>query len=204
MRETLEIVDPRAAAVLAAPRQRKILLSLIEQERSLSQLARLTGNPLNLLHHHLRKLTRLGLAKVARTEARAGSPIKYYRATARAFFVPAELLGEGPGAGLTSRMRDLLARSLARDVQGVVYSHDGEGPRMRQVRDANPGTLAVELWAELALSRADAAALADELRALLHRFEARSRRAPARRGYLVHAALAPSVDDGRRAAQGRP
>jgi len=83
-----------------------------------------------------------------------------------------------------------LAQSLARVVQGVVYSHDGQGPRMRLVRDPDPRTVAIELWRELHLSAADAAALADELRALLHRFESRTPKA--RRRYLIHAAIAPA------------
>lgn len=189
MLETTKIVDPRAAAVFAAPRQRKLLLSLVDEERSLSQLARLTETPLNLLHHHIRKFMRLGLVRITREEARAGAPIKYYRATARAFFVPAELMDAELGAGLSSQLRDLLARSLARSLQGVVYSHDGKGPRMRLVRDADARTMAIELWVELHLSEADAATLADDLRALLHRFEARSKKM--HRRYLLHAAIAP-------------
>jgi hypothetical protein len=164
------------------------LLSLVDEERSLSQLSRLTQTPLNLLHHHIRKFMLLGLVRIARVQARAGAPIKYYRATARAFYVPAELMNADPGAALASQLRDLLARTLARAVQGVVYSHDGKGPRMRLVKDADPRTLAMELWLELHLSQADAAAMAGELRALLHRFEACSHK-PNRR-YLVHAALA--------------
>ncbi len=193
MRESANIVDARAAAVFAVPRQRRILLSLIDQERSLSQLASLTETPLNLLHHHLRKFLRLGLVRIERQEKRAGAPIKYYRATARAFFVPAELMGAELGAGLNSRLRELLARSLSRTLRGAIYSHDGKGPRMRLVREAGSRASTAELWMELRLSRADAAALVDELRALLHRFEARSRKT--HRRYLVHAALAPEQED---------
>jgi DNA-binding transcriptional ArsR family regulator len=189
LRETIQIVDPRAAAVFAAPRQRKILLSLVDEERSLSQLARLTETPLNLLHHHVRKFRQLGLVIIAREEPRAGAPIKYYRATARAFFVPAELMPADLDAGLTAKLRDRLARSVARAIQGVVYSHDGKGPRMRIVRDMEPRTTAIELWVEIDLAEADAAALANDLRALLHRFDGRTRKT--RRRYLIHAAMAP-------------
>jgi hypothetical protein len=189
---TIDIVDPRAAAVFAAPRQRRMLLSLVHEELSLTQLSRLTATPLNLLHHHIRKFMQLGLVRIARQQDRAGAPIKYYRATARAFFVPAEFIDAEPGVGLTWQLRDLLARSLARALRGVVYSHDGKAPRMRLVRDADARTTDMELWANLQLSEADAATLADELRALLHRFEARSRKT--RRRYLVHAAIAPVLE----------
>jgi hypothetical protein len=187
--ETTTIRDPRAAAVFAAPRQRKLLLAVIEEARSLGELGRLTGTPLNLLHHHMGKFLRLGLVKIAREEARAGAPIKYYRATARSFFVPAELIKAEPGAGLHGQLRELLARSLSRTLQGVVYSHDGKGARMRLVKDADPRTAPTELWMDLHLNQADAAALAGELRAVLQRFEARSNKRSRR--YLIHAAVAP-------------
>jgi len=189
VRETVRIVDPRTAAVFSAPRQRKIVLSLVDDERSLSQLARLTETPLNLMHHHIRKFLQLGLVRISRAEARAGAPIKYYRATARAFFVPAELIPAQPDAALTSQLRDLLARSLARTIRGAVYTHDGRGPRMHLVRDAAPRLVATELWLELRLSEVDAATLAAELRALLHRFEERSGKTGRR--CLIHAAIAP-------------
>jgi DNA-binding transcriptional ArsR family regulator len=190
LRETARIVDARAAAVFSAPRQRKILLSLVDEERSLGQLSRLTETPLSLLHHHIRKFLRLGLVRISRAEARAGAPIKYYRATARAFFVPAELMPAEPDARLASQLRDLLVRSLARTIRGAVYTHDGRGPRMHLVRDAAPRMAATEIWLELRLTDADAATLGVDLRALLHRFETRSGKA--RRRYLIHAAIAPS------------
>jgi DNA-binding transcriptional ArsR family regulator len=190
LRETLQIADPRAAAVFATPRQRKMVLLLIDKERSLSELSRLTEAPLNLLHHHIRKFIRLGLVRVVREEGRSGAPIKFYRASARAFFVPAELIEAEPPTGRSAQLRDALAQSLARALQGVVYSHDGQGPRMRLVRDPEAQSVATELWLEIHLSRADAAALADELRALLHRFESRPQKA--QRRYLVHAAIAPA------------
>ncbi len=190
MRESVDILDPAAAAVFAAARQRKILLAMVPEERSLSELARITDTPLNLLHHHIRKFIRLGLVARTREAARAGAPIRYYRATARAFFVPAELMPLDPGAALTAQLREQLQASLSGSVKGVVYSHDGERPRMRLVKDVDArGGSALELWLELRLTDADAAELAGELRALLQRFGARS--SDSHRRYLVHAAIAP-------------
>ena len=189
MRETLNIADPRAAAVLETPRQRQILLLLVERARSLSELSRLTRAPLNLLHHHVRKLVTLGLARIEREEARSGAPVKFYRATARGFFVPAELMKQVPGAGLDVQLRESLARSLALTLRGSHYFHDGQGPRMRLVRVPDRPATAAETWLELHLSEAAASELEREIRALFHRFQAR----PGKRGrrYLVHAAIAP-------------
>jgi hypothetical protein len=189
MREKLDIDDSRAAAVLETPRQRRILLLLVERARSTSELSRLVHAPLNLLHHHLRKFVALGLVRIEREEARAGSPVKFYRATARSFFVPAELMKELPGARQDLQLRESLARSFALSLQGTVYFHDGQGPRMRLVRKPDRRTTTAELWLELHLSEAAASALEQELRALLHRFESRPGRGSRR--YLVHAAITP-------------
>jgi len=189
MRENLNIADPRSAAVLESPRQRRILFLLVDRPRSLSELSRLTQAPLNLLHHHVRKFVSLGLARIEREEARSGSPIKFYRATARGFFVPAELMKQAPGASLSFQLRESLARSLALSLQGAVFFHDGQGPRMRLVREPDRRATAAETWLELHLTEAAASDLARDLRALLDRFQAR----PAKGGrrYLVHAAIAP-------------
>ena len=192
MRETLPITDPKAASVFASPRQRRILLSLIEDERSLGQLAERTEVPLNLLHHHIRKFIRLGLVNLAREQTRAGAPIKYYRATARAFFVPAELSDAKGNTALTTRLRELLERNRAAAHQGTLYSHDGKGPRMRMVREPSHRASATEYWLDLQLTETEAKALADELHALLQRFEAASATSTrrARRRYLIHGAIA--------------
>lgn len=189
MLERAEIKDPSAAAVFGVPRQRRILLALIPEPRSLAQLAKLTDTRLNLLHHHIAKFMRLGLVSIVGEERRAGAPVKYYRAAARSFFVPGELMERPPGVGMARELRRLLERGLAHSFTGVVFSHDEQGPRMRPVRDPDIHNRATELWLDLRLSEADAEELADELRRVLRRFEPRS--APAQRRLIVHVALAP-------------
>jgi DNA-binding transcriptional ArsR family regulator len=189
MIETTDIADAAAAAVFENPRQRRIVLALVEQERSSSQLARLTGTPLNLLHHHMARLLRLGLVEITRRQARAGAPITFYRAAARRFFVPAELARADLGRG-GAALRIALDQSLAGCWKGVVYSHEGGAARMKLVRDPDRGAVASEFWLEMPLSHADAQALAQALRAVLERFK--GRQAPGARRYIVHAAVALS------------
>src|SRR5665213_1500156 len=190
MIDMTDIIDPAAAKVFANPRQRKLVLALVDRERSLSDLAALTQTPLNLLHHHMRSFLRLGLVAITRRQVRAGAPIKFYRATARAFFVPAELAGGRPSDSMSVRLRAAVDRNLARTVKGVVYSHDGDGARMRVVRDKDCPATAFEVWLEVHLDEADAATLADELRTLLARFGRRP--GASGRAWIVHAAIAPS------------
>jgi hypothetical protein len=189
MRENLNIADPRSAAVLETPSQRRILFLLVDRARSLSELSRVTHAPLNLLHHHVWKFIGLGLVRIEREEARSGAPMKFYRATARAYFVPAELMKHAPGASLNLQLRASLERSLALSLQGAVYFHDGQGPRMRLVRDSDRRATVAETWLELHLGETAASDLAHELRALLDRFQ--SRPGKGGRRYLVHAAIAP-------------
>jgi Helix-turn-helix domain len=190
VRETTEITDQAAARVFDDPRLRKIVLALIPQERSLTGLAALMGMRLKLLHHHMQKLSRLGLVQIVRRQPRAGAPIKFYRATALAFFVPAELARENPDDQMAKQLRAALDRSRTAALIGVMYSHDGAGPRMRLIRNPEHETTSVEFWRELRLRNADATELAKALKALLRRFEKRS--GDAGRRYIIHAALARS------------
>jgi DNA-binding transcriptional ArsR family regulator len=186
MSEPLRITDARAAAALADPRRRRILLALVPGERSASELEAETQTPLNLLHYHLGRLLAARLVRVARVAARSGRPVKFYRAVATAFLVPAELSAVLPGAAQAVRLRAALDRSLARSVEGVLYWHDGTGPRMRLLRDPHSAQEATELWLELRLTERDFAALGEELRALLGRYARRPQRGA--RSCLVHAA----------------
>ena len=189
MNPSIDVDDPRAAAIFANHRQRQIVLALIERERSLSELAQIAGMPLNLLHHHVTKLLRLRLIRIAGQRRRAGPAIKLYRAAAAAFFVPAELAAENPGEGMTGALREALERSMAAAYRGVLYSWSEGGPRMHVVKDPGHAADTAELWCSLRLSKADAAALAAEFDALLARYRTRSTNARPR--YVVHAAIAP-------------
>jgi hypothetical protein len=63
---------------------------------------------------------------------------------------------------------------------------------MRMVRAPIPRGSATELWLELRPTDAEAASLADEPRALFHRFETIACQSPqrSRRRYLLHGAIA--------------
>lgn len=186
MKSSIEISDRRAADAFVSQRQREIVQTLIGEELTLGALSRMTGLRLALLHYHVAKLIGLGLVEVVREQPRAGSALKFYRATAKAFFVPAELLDEAPGSGLTRRLRDRLDDNLARSLEGISFTHDGINHRAHLVKDATLQSTAVELWLEVGLSSADAAELAGELQALVDRFRARGKETEAR--HLVHLA----------------
>ena len=188
MTDIAHISDPRAAAALAKRRQRQILLPLIEDERSLSDLATLTGSRLSLLHHHVRRLIDLGLVQVSREQRRGGRAVRYYRASAKAFFVPSELADLHVDGELPGQLRESLERSRMRTFQGVLYSWEANGPSVRFVHDPASSLSASEIWLELRLSQAEAATLTEQLTALFQPFHGRA--AEAGRRYIIHAAVA--------------
>jgi DNA-binding transcriptional ArsR family regulator len=190
MSESLKIEDPKTAAAFGHPRRRRILLELAGREGSASEISAATDTPLSLLHHHLRQLLALNLIRIVRTRARPGRPVKYYRAVAKEFFLPAELIDQLPGAANTARLREALDKSQAARVAGVIYSSEDGRHRMRLVLDRDRGPLTIERWLELRLSDEDAAALAADLKEVLDRYALRTQ--PGRKAYIVHAALAPA------------
>jgi len=183
----MAINDRDAAAAFGSARTRRILFALMAKEHSLSELAEATGSRLNLLHHHVGRLVRLGLVRMTGVRRRAGAPIKLYRASASAFFVPAELIGY-PTEDMHASLRESLETSFAMACVGVEYRHDGTNAQFRLVRDPDFTARSSEIWGEIELNQADAAALAEELRSLLKRYAGRQ---GGGRRFVFHAALAP-------------
>lgn len=89
--DVLRVTDPEAARVLTDVREWNLLSIVINREVSLSELAREMNMSLPALTYRVKKLLKLGLLTVSRIERRKGSPIKYYRASAKHFFVPFEV-----------------------------------------------------------------------------------------------------------------
>lgn len=118
--------SPNAAAVLTDTREWNLLIILINQEASLSELARKLSLSLPALSYRLKKLLELDLVKVSRTEKRKGSPVKYYRATATHFYVPFE-------ATTFQSLTDLLTSTMAPFERRI--SHE----MVRLFQEANEG-----------------------------------------------------------------
>jgi hypothetical protein len=190
MRDLIKITSRAAAAVFTSPQGGRIMQMLIGEQFTLANLARATEMPLSLLHYHVAKCIRLGLLKVERVEPRAGRAVKHYRATARTFFVPSELVDTLPGAELTKALRAELDRNQARSIVGVNFTHDGARPSVRMVKEGATPEHEVELWLSIGLSNADAGALIDDLKSVLDKYRERGdERAPF---YLVHMAAVRS------------
>ena len=115
------VTNPEAANLLADPAQLELLEPFFRGDVVLSELAKELGVKLNTLLYRVNRLIDLGLVEVAREEPRRGKPVKIYRATAQAFFVPFESTSSVSLGGLlrsmTSEGERLFYRELARGLQ---------------------------------------------------------------------------------------
>jgi predicted transcriptional regulator len=83
-------VTGEGAAILSDPYRAVYVYAFIGQERTATAVAQELNIKLSTLLYQIKCLIRAGLIRVTRLERRGGSSIKYYRATADAFYVPLE------------------------------------------------------------------------------------------------------------------
>jgi hypothetical protein len=201
------VTDPKAAAVLADPRRAMFLYPFVGRERCASDVATAYGLPLNTLMYRLGRLCALGLLEVTRVEPRAGRAIRFYRATADAFFVPLTVLPRRDlprlvddwAQSLQAQYLESFAAALEQQPGpwGLRISREGDGrllvaPAQRPdcfydyFNDDAPSI--IEGWfTDLHLDDADAKQFQQELAALYLRFLGRA----GKRRYMLRVALAP-------------
>ena len=183
--------DPRMARAFSDPLRRRVVLLLAGRERSLGELALAVGVELKRLHYHVGALQALGLVVVAGRRARAGRPVKLYRAVADAFLVPAEATSVAPSAALMAELREAQTRFADPSHEGILY-HLGEDGEllMRPVSSPRASrTPTADCWRVLQLSSIEALRLAAEMDACMKAAVDRSR-GPTET-YLAHFAYAP-------------
>lgn len=184
----MRVDDPAQAAALENPLRARLLMACVAQERSLTDLQRLSGQTLPKLHYHVTRLLEARLLRVSREQARGGRAIRFFRAVAERFLLPQEFLGALPGEAMAAELRNLL--QISRGDVSLRYAADDRGNvRVTLVRDeSGPSPKAVELWQVFKLSRQQREALAKELRELFERYAKAEGGAET---FLAHAAFAP-------------
>jgi hypothetical protein len=183
------VENPRTAAVFTDPRLRRLLLWFVRRPASVAQAATAWDMDPRRAHYYVQRLERLGLLRVVETKARAGRPIKLYRAAGDSFFVPAEAAPRGFGDELIREVRAGLELEFARSEGGMLFTAARNGsPLARIVRPRGDPPRAREFWRVLDLQPGDVEALTRDINALFNRYQ----RAATGGGqtYLVHAAYA--------------
>jgi hypothetical protein len=185
----MTVRDERAALLFTQPQQRRLLLWFARRPKSVGEAAAALGMDLKRAHYFIRRLADLGLLVVAGVRARAGRPVKLYRAAADSFFIPHVAAPRGFGDDLIVELRESLARELMNGEGGMLFTANRDGAvRGRLVGSAGPSG-GTEMWRVLRLRREEVAALRRDLVAVLNRYQ-RQTGAAGGDVYLVHAAVA--------------
>lgn len=186
--------DPLQAKLLSDPETLRFFDPFLARERRVAPVARELGERIDTVLYRVRRLRAAGLLRVVREEARAGRPVKVYRSSADAYFVP---FAATPYAELRERLAEEAHPQWERAAAGLarlLVRHDSEGRRIyraddgRVWRDAaaapgrrldpdDPRLPAAEwLMDDLRLGRADAREMLHRLRELWR--EMRGRQPP--------------------------
>ncbi len=90
MDKTFLIDNQAAADFLTDIDTRKLLAPFMLQERSLSEAAKILNLKLTSLSYHVKKMLKLDLVKVTKTEVRNGHKVKLYKSTSQEYLIPLE------------------------------------------------------------------------------------------------------------------
>lgn len=118
------IEDRSAADALIDMTLLPLLAIFLRREASVSEATETLEADLDEVYYRVRKLVQLGILEVVRRDKRAGRPIKIYRASASAFFIPFAVLPHETFAKAllaSSRIPDqMMAEGTARALLGEV------------------------------------------------------------------------------------
>ena len=196
-----------AAKALLRPETRRFLEPFLDRPCTVSQAALELGVKPNALLYRVNQLWRLGLLRVEREEPRVGKPIKVYRSSAPAFFVPFALTPAETIEDLVLPLEREWSSRFARNAAALMAGYPGplgvgvwrveSGEVIAKPRPRPPAPFDATLfercpilslwWVELHLDEDQAASLRKAMMALLERSTAR----PGARRYIVHLGLAP-------------
>jgi len=199
---TRVVTHPGAAALLDDASRRVYLHPFLDRACTLADAARELGVPMNTMHYWLRKLLDVDLVEVVEVRRRPGRAIQVYRSVASAFFVPfAATPADSVESQLVSeeverqrRLSRLMAKTLrdASPHRGLLLRRESEGMIRSSTHPPHePSDVVFSSWIERPLSKARAAEVQAELRALVERLAA----LPTDEGdasFVLRVALVPS------------
>jgi hypothetical protein len=180
--EFLTLETNAAATFLLEPKNLKLIDPFLQAELSVKEFSERTALTANAAFKIIRKLEALGMIRCSQEIVRRGKPIKMYRATAPAFFVPfAHIPAEHFIGEITRSNWDEMLRSLHRlfsegrlieEGYGAITARFSNGDLMLTPANAKGEVWDVTLedspamvatWMRLQLSFSDAKALQRDL-----------------------------------------
>jgi DNA-binding transcriptional ArsR family regulator len=202
----VQIVRDRGqTSALCHPERARLLAALAEPD-SAAGLARRFDLPRQRLNYHLRELEKAGLVELVEERRKGNCTERVVRATARAYVISPEVLGELAG-GSPARAADRFSAShlvgvAARVISDIAALGDRAASQRKRL-----ATLTIDT--EVRFASADARAkFADELSAALAALSAKyhDESAPEGRWHRLVAAVYPKIEerhDGGRQAESR-
>jgi hypothetical protein len=191
------VTKPVEVAALDHPLRSRLLMACVRRERNLTELARELDQPLGKLHYHISRLMGSGLLAVGKIEHRPGRPIRYYRAVAKTFLISLADVQEPLADKRARELRQSLTQQYSRQNLSLLYDlNEGGRYRVRLVDSDGRGKTSrtFEVWKVLRLTNQQRRSLAEELRALISRYDTLGV-GPDREPFIVHAAFAPKIWD---------
>ena len=206
------VQDPAQARLLTNPKTRPFFEPFLAREQTVSAAAKDVGCTLHAMLYRVKTFVEAGLLRVVREEPRAGRPVKHYRSTFDAYFIPH---GVTPYANLedalleqTREQANFLVRQWAkllhnighdgrrfyRDPYGEINWESGEVSTVKLDFDNPTYPAAFDFSLEIRLSKEEAKALQLELRDLYLRYLP-ARAQPSGGDYVFQAALVPVVSE---------
>jgi hypothetical protein len=203
-----EVTDTEQARLFSDPAALRYLKPFLGREQTVSAAAREAGCSLETMLYRVRTFVRAGLLAVIREQKRAGRPIKYYRTVADGFFIPFALTPytdlEALLSSVDSERQQVFIRTVAQllreaGIEGRrIYRkgdeiHSEAAPSLKGSLDFQHPSLrhGLDVSSELSLTRESAAALNQELRALLERYKGQVTEG---KPYLLSLMLLPLID----------
>jgi predicted transcriptional regulator len=211
-RQTVRVISDRQLAdILTDPQALRRLDPFLGRESSVGEAARLTGEKPNTVLSRVRRFEKLGLLEHTRSVPRQGRPVRLYRTTADAFFIPFDTTSaESLEAGLAERdhyWERMLRRNVVRarqqqvgswgtriyrDHRGVLQIQMAVSPERNYTNLEPSGPAVLSAWRDsVFLDFADAKNLQRELFELLLRYQ----RLGGAQRYIVRLGLAPVSEE---------
>lgn len=212
MKESVEIRNAEVARILTDLTQARLLEPFFDHDITLSDAAKKLNIKLTTLLYHVTKFIRLGLLEISKEESRKGKAIKYYRTTAKSFFVPFDITPNLSLKHLLTHLDqpsdEIFNREMARTLQemssewGVDISKESEllimirrsdKPRKRETNFNPKGPAVVSLAGEFHLDYATAKTLQKDLHELLESYE--KKQTQGEQHYFYRVGLTPVQDE---------
>lgn len=124
-RDWLVVDDEKVADTLTSPDKYFYLLPFMRCERTLTEAAHDLGMKANRLFYQVKRLEKLGLIYVVRTDKRKGRASKVYRAAARRFIIPFTRTSAETMEAIMYRMREPANKKLVEGYLQTLQAHSG-------------------------------------------------------------------------------